>query len=262
MERWKSLSVRVLKYCLLSAKFAQFLVTVKFVLPTSLFSWVCLERTLSERIKTLSQETRLKGRSWGVWGLPEVHVQSWFDNWNMGKLEAPGPAAHPPKMWSVCLIRNPCNPLQDQTPLSLHSPFFCTQSVFYQHNNMLLLNKFRKTVTREDHHRYSRHLKVKMWNLGVFPIVLFLQSLRNSWTKCFSLFFQEVFFWGEAPNLWHMEFPRLGVQSELQLPDCPTATATPDPSRVCDLQHSTRQHWILKPLTERGQGCNLSPHGY
>ena len=99
-------------------------------------------------------------------------------------------------MWSVCLIRNPCNPLQDQTPLSLHSPFFCTQSVFYQHNNMLLLNKFRKTVTREDHHRYSRHLKVKMWNLGVFPIVLSLQSLRNSWTKCFSLFFQEVFFLG------------------------------------------------------------------
>ena len=31
-----------------------------------------------------------------------------------------------------------------------------------------------------------------------------------------------------------MEVLRLGIESELQLPA--TATATPDPSRVCDLQ--------------------------
>ena len=31
-----------------------------------------------------------------------------------------------------------------------------------------------------------------------------------------------------------MEVPRLGVESELQLPACTTATATPDPSPVCE----------------------------
>ena len=32
-----------------------------------------------------------------------------------------------------------------------------------------------------------------------------------------------------------MEVPRLGTELELQLPAYTTATATPDPSHVCDL---------------------------
>ena len=39
-------------------------------------------------------------------------------------------------------------------------------------------------------------------------------------------------------HLQHMEFPRLGVQLELQLWAYTTATATTDPSCVCVLQHS------------------------
>ena len=42
---------------------------------------------------------------------------------------------------------------------------------------------------------------------------------------------------------------KLGVKSELQLPAYPIAAATRDLSHVCDLQHSSQQHWILKPLT-------------
>ena len=37
-----------------------------------------------------------------------------------------------------------------------------------------------------------------------------------------------------GPRLWHMEVPRLGVESELQLPAYTTATAT----------------WILNPLSK------------
>ena len=48
----------------------------------------------------------------------------------------------------------------------------------------------------------------------------------------------------------HMEVPRLGVESELQLPAYTTATATPDPSHVCDLHHSSQQHWIPNPLSK------------
>ena len=49
-----------------------------------------------------------------------------------------------------------------------------------------------------------------------------------------------------------MEVPRLGVESELQPLAYTTATATSDPSRVCDLPHSSRQHWILNPPSEPG----------
>ena len=47
-----------------------------------------------------------------------------------------------------------------------------------------------------------------------------------------------------------MKVPRLGVKSELQLPAYTTATATQDLSCVCDLHHSSRQRWILDPLSE------------
>ena len=54
--------------------------------------------------------------------------------------------------------------------------------------------------------------------------------------------------------LWHMEVPRLGVESELQLPAYPTATAMPDPSRIYDLQLC----WVVNPLSEaRDRTCIL-----
>ena len=49
-----------------------------------------------------------------------------------------------------------------------------------------------------------------------------------------------------------------GVQSELLPPAYARATATPDPSRVCDLHHSSWQRQILHPLSEaRDQTRNL-----
>ena len=59
---------------------------------------------------------------------------------------------------------------------------------------------------------------------------------------CF-LFFCLFVFLGPHPR--HMEVPRLGVESELQLPAYATATAMPDLSCVCDLHHSSWQCWIL-----------------
>lgn len=47
-----------------------------------------------------------------------------------------------------------------------------------------------------------------------------------------------------------MEVPRLGVEWGLQLLAYATATATLDPSHVCALHHSSRQHRILNPLIE------------
>ena len=56
------------------------------------------------------------------------------------------------------------------------------------------------------------------------------------------------FFCFLGPYPRHMEVPRLGVQSGP--PAYTTATATPDLSCVCDLHHSSRNHWILNPLSK------------
>ena len=48
----------------------------------------------------------------------------------------------------------------------------------------------------------------------------------------------------------HMEIPRRGVESELQLMAYTTATATPDPSCLCDLRRSSWQRRILYPLSK------------
>ena len=47
-----------------------------------------------------------------------------------------------------------------------------------------------------------------------------------------------------------MEVPRLGIESELQLPAYTTATATQYLSHVCDLHHSSQQCQILNPLSK------------
>ena len=47
-----------------------------------------------------------------------------------------------------------------------------------------------------------------------------------------------------------MEVPRLGVNSELQWLVCTTVTAIRNQSRVCNLNHSSQQCWILNPLDE------------
>ena len=43
------------------------------------------------------------------------------------------------------------------------------------------------------------------------------------------------FFYFLGPHLWHMDVPRLGVESELHLQAYTTATATSDPSHVFNL---------------------------
>ena len=65
-----------------------------------------------------------------------------------------------------------------------------------------------------------------------------------------------LFFLGPHPQ--HTEVPRLGVESELQLPAYTTATATWDLSNVCDLHHSSWQCWIFNPLSGARDGtCNF-----
>ena len=74
----------------------------------------------------------------------------------------------------------------------------------------------------------------------------------------FLVFVVCLFFCFLGPHLWHMEVPRLGVESELQLPVYTTATATWDLSRICSLRHGSWQHRILNWLSEaRDWNCIL-----
>ena len=61
-----------------------------------------------------------------------------------------------------------------------------------------------------------------------------------------------------GPHSWHMEVPRLGVVSESWPLAYTTATATSDPSCICNLYLSSQQCQILNPLREARYGiCNL-----
>ena len=54
-------------------------------------------------------------------------------------------------------------------------------------------------------------------------------------------------------NWWHMEFPRLGVKSELQLLAYTIATETQDLSYVCNLHHGSRQSFLVYHFWENAQ---------
>ena len=78
---------------------------------------------------------------------------------------------------------------------------------------------------------------------------------------CFVFCFCFCFFFFPAilgPYLRHMEVPKLGVESELQLPAYTTATATRNLSRICDLRHSSWQCRILTHCSRPGIGPALS----
>ena len=74
--------------------------------------------------------------------------------------------------------------------------------------------------------------------------------LHNVIKVGFFVFYFLIFcFLGLCP--WHMEVPRLGVESKLQLLAYTTATAaTWDSGHVCNLQHSSWQRQILNPLSK------------
>ena len=81
-------------------------------------------------------------------------------------------------------------------------------------------------------------------------ISLFISFIKIYVSSPLQVLFFLNFFVFFGPHLQHMEVPRLGVESELQLPAYTTAIATPDLSHICNLYHSSRQCQILNPLSE------------
>ena len=66
----------------------------------------------------------------------------------------------------------------------------------------------------------------------------------------FVFFLLFIYFCFSGLHLQHMEFPRLGVELEPQLPASATTTAMRDLIYIFNLHHSSQQCWILNPLIE------------
>ena len=129
---------------------------------------------------------------------------------------------------------------------------------------MSLISQIRSLRTKEVKYfpclrSHNSYMQIWVLNSALFDgpaenilILLFLlQSFLN-----FNFFY--CLFDFLRPHPQHMEVPRLGVQLELSPPAYTRATATQDPSRVCDLHHSSQQYWILNPLSKaRDQTCVL-----
>ena len=60
-----------------------------------------------------------------------------------------------------------------------------------------------------------------------------------------SIFFLAFFFFLLGLCLWHMEIPRLGAESELQLLAYTTTTGTPDPNPLSRPGIKPISSWIL-----------------
>ena len=98
-------------------------------------------------------------------------------------------------------------------------------------------------------------LCLDVWLISLTLIFSGFRSSLGLWSQFHrNYFFPDIFIYFFllflGPHPWHMEVPRLGVQSELQLPAYTTATATRGPSCIFDLHHSFRQHQIRNPRSE------------
>ena len=101
------------------------------------------------------------------------------------------------------------------------------------------------TCRQKLHSIHFQTTKKQNWSLDIdFNFVLFFVF----WV--FFLFVCLFCFLGPHPQ--YMEIPRLEIQWELQLPAyaTATATATQDPSHICDLHHSSWQGQIVNPLRD------------
>ena len=123
--------------------------------------------------------------------------------------------------------------------------------------NFLLFSRIKSTCSLFDYLLTSWHrTMVQARSVISLPQLNqpFLWGIVFPW-PLFCLFVC-LFFAFLRPNPWHMEVSRLGGKSELQLPAYTMAKAMQDPSRVCNLHHSSRQPQIPDPLSEaRDQTC-------
>ena len=116
---------------------------------------------------------------------------------------------------------------------------------------MGIFNSYFNGNLTKNRHRILRSIKTKLNKKNNNP------PRKHAKLYFFFFFFFFFFLLFRAALKQHMEVPRLGVESELQL--LAYTTATQDPSRICDLHHSSWQPQILHPLS-KASNRTARPH--
>ena len=130
---------------------------------------------------------------------------------------------------------------------------FTSDSKFGEISNFLILKLVVQIILFRFKAAINDLTDFRFCNNETFKILVYTTYFNYKFFFFFCLF---AIFFGPLPR--HMEVPRLGVEQELQPPAYARATATRDPSRVCNLHHSSRQRRIANPLSKgRDRTCNL-----
>ena len=147
-------------------------------------------------------------------------------------------------------------------PYRYHAVFLTHWAMMGTSSNLLLLNYMCLDINIEFSYQ-NIVLGLTVWQtlpfnwgcLITFDVIIDLIGLKSTillfvlnCLACFLFYFSIFLNWVVfiiylfcflGPHPQHMEVPRLGVKSELQLPAYATATATSDPSCICNLRHSS-----------------------
>ena len=102
---------------------------------------------------------------------------------------------------------------------------------------------------------YGKLEKSLLYHVNITDVII--NTLK--WIIFFFVFFC-LFVCFLGPHLWHLEVPWPEIQSEIQLPAYTTVSATPDPSRISDLHHSSWQCQILNPLSKAWDPTQILMH--
>ena len=77
--------------------------------------------------------------------------------------------------------------------------------------------------------------------IGIFHMSYMTYIICPICSYVLYIYIHTHFFFFFNKHLWHVEVPRLDVESELHLPAYSTATAMQDPSHIYNLHHSSQQ---------------------
>ena len=122
---------------------------------------------------------------------------------------------------------------------------------YWGHRQLTELRNGRKAATYKPRREASRNQTCKHLDFGLQPLALRQEIPTFVFVSVFCFVFL-------GPHPWHMDIPRLGVESELQLLAYATARAMADLSHICNPHHCLQPCWIFLS-TEQGQGLNLHP---
>ena len=134
-----------------------------------------------------------------------------------------------PKQWMICLTT------------SGKVGWHCEQKARCEHQ--ICLGSFLALTTI---HRITLG-KFMVVRKSVCPVYCGAQLTIGAQEGLLILSFSFFFLW---PHLGHMEVPRLGAESELQLLAYATASATLDLSPICDLLCNLQQYQVLNTLNK------------